>query len=80
LHDQDIGVLLGGGGRIADQTTNLLTFGKVVGLGSYPDALAFYFGVDLNTFQQFSSGGGGEGTQIAQMLTTSVELSLGSYP
>lgn len=76
-----IGVLLGGGGKIADQTTNILTFGKVVGLGSYPDALARYLGVDLTTFQLFSGGGGGKiADRTETVFTATVELSLGSYP
>lgn len=74
------GVLLGGGGKIADQTTNILTFGKVMGLGSYPDALAYYLNVSLFAM----------GNQLALLLaalpppptvfTATVELSLGSYP
>lgn len=51
-----IGVLLGGGGRIDDQTA------------------------DLTEFIATLEGGGGERIQISQMLTTTVVLSLGSYP
>ncbi|GAI80491.1 unnamed protein product, partial [marine sediment metagenome] len=72
--------LLGGGGRVADQTTNVLAFEKVVGLGSYPDAVATYLGVDLTTFQLASGGGGGKTEQAATIMTAAVVLSLGSYP
>lgn len=73
--------LLGGGGKIADQTTNIIVFEKVVGLGGYPAALAYYLGVDLTTFQQVSSGGGGKvADRTETVFTAAVELSLGSYP
>jgi len=52
-----IGVLLGGGGRIADQTADLTEF--------------------LPTLQ---GGGGTIADQTATMMTTTVILSLGSYP
>ena len=74
------GELLGGGGRVADQTTNVLTFEKVIGLGSYPDAIATYLGVDLTTFQLASGGGGGKTEQTTTIMTAAVVLSLGSYP
>ncbi|MBA7543874.1 hypothetical protein ES705_36216 [subsurface metagenome] len=72
--------LLGGGGRVADQTTKIIDFGKVVGLGSYPDAVATYLGVDLTTFQLASGGGGGKTEQTTTIMTAAVVLSLGSYP
>ncbi|MBA7563292.1 hypothetical protein ES708_04947 [subsurface metagenome] len=71
--------LLEGGGK-AEKTEQILTFDKVIGLGSYPDSLALFFGVDLTTFQQASSGGGGKSTEVETVFTATVELSLGSYP
>lgn len=73
--------LLGGGGKIADQTTNILTFEKVVGLGSYPDSIAWYLDLALfTTSLDALVGGGGKAVKSETFLTTSVVLSLGSYP
>ena len=75
------GKLLGGGGKVQDRTEQLLSFEMVSGLGSYPDALSYYLGVDLTTFQQVSSGGGGKAADRTEtVFTATAVLSLGSYP
>ncbi|GAI64221.1 unnamed protein product [marine sediment metagenome] len=71
--------LLGGGGK-ASKTEQLLTIEKIVGLGSYPDSLAWYLTLSLHTIVGQLLGGGGKVGRTETMLTATTVLSLGGYP
>lgn len=77
-----IAQLLGGGGRIADQTVSLIEIPPVLlGHGSYPDSIGIEQTVSPGVVLNTTLGGGGRvADQTAILFTEDVVLSLGSYP
>lgn len=68
--------LVGGGGKAVK--TETIIFDSVMGLGSYPDSLAWYLDLSpLTTSIDTLVGGGGKSVKSETFLTTSVVLSLG---